>query len=157
MKRIICILAALLLLMTTNGMAQTVNGLFNRYEDKLGAEYRNLGPLLMGLVKTFSADKSEEGRVIKSVKSIKVLDLEECSPEVKREFAQKARNLKPRGMELLVQMKDEDENVSIWGKTRREWVSPPMVDSRGGSLSVVGGKHRVENDATTDCGGVSHS
>ena len=40
----------MLLLMTTNGMTQTVNSLFNRYEDKPGAEYRNLGPLLMGFV-----------------------------------------------------------------------------------------------------------
>lgn len=126
MKRIICILTALLL-MTTSGMAQTVNSLFNRYEDKPGAEYRNLGPLLMGFVKTFAADKSEEGRVIKSVKSIKVLDLEECSPEVKREFAQKARNLKPWGMELLVQVKDEDDNVSIWGKTRRNTVRQLLI------------------------------
>lgn len=127
MKRMIWILAAMLLLMTTGGMAQTVNGLFNRYEDKPGAECKNLGPLLMGLAKTFAADKSEEGRVIKSVKSIKVLDLEECSSEVKREFAQKARNLKPWGMELLVQVKDEDDNVSIWGKTRRNTVRQLLI------------------------------
>lgn len=123
----IWILTAMLLLMTTNGMAQTVNGLFNRYEDKLGAEYRNLGPLLMGLVKMFAADKSEEGRVIKSIKSIKVLDLEECAPEVKQEFAQKTRNLKPRRMELLMQVKDEDDNVSIWGKTRRNTVRQLLI------------------------------
>ena len=116
-----------LLLMATGGMAQTVNGLFNRYEDEPGAECKNLGPLLMGLVKTFAADKSEEGRVIKSIKSIKVLDLEECAPEVRQEFAQKTRNLRPWGMELLVQMKDEDDNVSIWGKMRRNTVRQLLI------------------------------
>ncbi len=116
-----------LLLMATGGMAQTVNGLFNRYEDEPGAECKNLGPLLMGLVKTFAADKSEEGRVIKSIKSIKVLDLEECAPKVRQEFAQKTRNLKPWGMELLVQMKDEDDNVSIWGKMRRNTVRQLLI------------------------------
>ena len=30
-----------------------------------------------------------------------------------------------------------------------EWVSPPVVDSRDGSLSAVGWKHRTEDDATT--------
>ena len=126
MKRMIWILTALLL-MATGGMAQTVNGLFNRYEDEPGAECKNLGPLLMGLVKTFAADKSEEGRVIKSIKSIKVLDLEECAPEVRQEFAQKTRNLKPWGMELLVQMKDEDDNVSIWGKMKRNTVRQLLI------------------------------
>ena len=116
-----------LLLMATGGMAQTVNGLFNRYEDEPGAECKNLGPLLMGLVKTFAADKSEEGRVIKSIKSIKVLDLEESAPEVRQEFAQKTRNLKPWGMELLMQMKDEDDNVSIWGKMRRNTVRQLLI------------------------------
>lgn len=116
-----------LLLMATGGMAQTVNGLFNRYEDKPGAKYKNLAPLLMGIIKTFAADKSEEGRVIKSIKSIKVLDLEECAPEVRQEFAQKTRNLKPWGMELLVQMKDEDDNVSIWGKMKRNTVRQLLI------------------------------
>ena len=126
MKRMIWILTALLL-MATGGMAQTVNGLFNRYEDEPGAECKNLGPLLMGLVKTFAADKSEEGRVIKSIKSIKVLDLEECAPEVRQEFAQKTRNLKPRRMELLMQVKNGKKNVSIWGKTRRNTVRQLLV------------------------------
>ena len=126
MKRMIWILTALLL-MATGGMAQTVNGLFNRYEDEPGAECKNLGPLLMGLVKTFAADKSEEGRVIKSIKSIKVLDLEECAPEVRQEFAQKTRNLKPWGMELLVQVKDEDDNVCIWGKMKRNTVRQLLI------------------------------
>ena len=116
-----------LLLMATGGMAQTVNGLFNRYEDEPGAECKNLGPLLMGLVKTFAADKSEEGRVIKSIKSVKVLDLEECTPEVKREFAQKVRNLKPGGMEVLMQVKNGKKNVSIWGKTRRNTVRQLLI------------------------------
>lgn len=130
MKRIICILTVLLL-MTTSGMAQTVDGLFNRYEEMPGAEYKNIGPLLMGFVKmitAIAADNSEEGRVIiKSIKSVKVLDLEECKPEVKQEFTQKVRNLKPWGMELLIQMKDEDENVFIWGKTRRNTVRQLLI------------------------------
>lgn len=127
MKRTLLILIALLAMATT-GMAQrTVNGLFNRYEDKAGAEYKNLGPLLMGIIKTFAADKSEEGEVIKSLKSIKVLDLEECTPEVKQEFAQKARNLKPRRMELLMQMKDDGENVCIWGKMKKETVRQLLI------------------------------
>lgn len=116
-----------LLLMATGGMAQTVNGLFNRYEDKPGAEYKNLAPLLMGIIKTFAADKSEEGRVIKSIKSIKVLDLEECAPEVRQEFAQKTRNLKPRRMELLMQVKNGKKNVSIWGKMRRNTVRQLLI------------------------------
>lgn len=129
MKRVTCILAVLLL-MTTSGMAQTVDGLFNRYEDKPGAEYKNIGPLLMGFVKmiaVIAADNSEGERVIKSIKSVKVLDLEECKPEVKQEFTQKVRNLKPWGMELLIQMKDEDENVFIWGKTRRNSVRQLLI------------------------------
>ena len=30
-------------------------------------------------------------------------------------------------MELLVQMKDEDDNVSIWGKTRRNTVRQLLI------------------------------
>lgn len=145
MKKIIWILTALLL-MATGGMAQTVNGLFNRYEDEPGAECKNLGPLLMGLVKTFAADKSEEGRVIKSIKSIKVLDLEECAPEVRQEFAQKTRNLRPWGMELLVQVKDEDDNVSIWGKMRRNTVRQLLIVTDDKMVRIKG-KFDLDNIA----------
>ena len=127
-----------LLLMATGGMAQTVNGLFNRYEDKPGAEYKNLAPLLMGIIKTFAADISEEGRVIKNIKSIKVLNLEECAPEVRQEFAQKTRTLKPRRMELLMQVKNGKKNVSIWGKTRRNTVRQLLVITNDKMVRIKG-------------------
>lgn len=138
MKRTLLILIALLAMATTGMAQQTVNGLFNRYEDKAGAEYKNLGSLLMGIIKTFAADKSEEGQVIKSIKSIKVLDLEECTPEVKQEFAQKARNLKPRGMELLMQMKDDGENVCIWGKMKKETVRQLLIVTDDKMVKIKG-------------------
>ncbi len=126
MKKTICILAALLM-MATDGMAQTVNGLFNKFEDRPGAECTNMAPLLMGIIKTFASGKSEKGEMIKSIKSIKVLDLEDCTSEVKQEFAQEAQKLKPRGMELLMQVKDEGKNVCIWGKTKKETVRQLVV------------------------------
>lgn len=138
MRRIICILTVMLLVMATGGRAQTVNGLFNRYEDEAGAEYINLGPLLMTFVKMIAADKSEEGRVIKSIKSVKVLDLEDCSKDVREEFAQKARNLNQEKMELLMQVKDDGENVGIWGKTKKNTVRQLLIITDDKMVQIKG-------------------
>ena len=141
MKRFICIIAALVMIMP-GGMAQTVNGLFRQFKDQPEAEYRNLAPLLMGVIKTFAIDEGDDkgdDKVIKSIKSIRVLDLEECAPEIRREYARKSRTLKPRGMEMLMQVKDEDEGtVRIWGKIKREKVKEVLVLTPDKMVSIKG-------------------
>ena len=141
MKRFMCIIAALVMIMP-GGMAQTVNGLFRQFKDQPEAEYKDLAPLLMGVIKTFAIDEGDDkgdDKVIKSIKSIRVLDLEECAPEIRREYARKSRTLKPRGMEMLMQVKDEDEGtVRIWGKIKREKVKEVLVLTPDKMVSIKG-------------------
>lgn len=136
MKRFICIIAALVMIMP-GGMAQTVNGLFRQFKDQPEAEYRNLAPLLMGVIKTFAIDE-EDDKVIKSIKSIRVLDLEECAPEIRREYARKSRTLKPSGMEMLMQVKEDEGTVRIWGKIKREKVEEVLVLTPDKMVSIKG-------------------
>jgi hypothetical protein len=136
MKRFICIIAALVMIMP-GGMAQTVNGLFRQFKDQPEAEYRNLAPLLMGVIKTFAIDE-EDDKVIKSIKSIRVLDLEECAPEIRREYARKSRTLKPSGMEMLMQVKEDEGTVRIWGKIKREKVKEVLVLTPDKMVSIKG-------------------
>ena len=136
MKRFICIIAALVMIMP-GGMAQTVNGLFRQFKDQPEAEYKNLAPLLMGVIKTFAIDE-EDDKVIKSIKSIRVLDLEECAPEIRREYARKSRTLKPRGMEMLMQVKVDEGTVRIWGKIKREKVKEVLVLTPDKMVSIKG-------------------
>lgn len=136
MKRFICIIAALVMIMP-GGMAQTVNGLFRQFKDQPEAEYRNLAPLLMGIIKTFAIDE-EDDKVIKSIKSIRVLDLEECAPEIRREYARKSRTLEPSGMEMLMQVKEDEGTVRIWGKIKREKVEEVLVLTPDKMVSIKG-------------------
>ena len=136
MKRFICIIAALVMIMP-GGMAQTVNGLFRQFKDQPEAEYKNLAPLLMGVIKTFAIDE-EDDKVIKSIKSIRVLDLEECAPEIRREYARKSRTLKPSGMEMLMQVKEDEGTVRIWGKIKREKVKEVLVLTPDKMVSIKG-------------------
>ena len=135
-----CIIAAFVMIMQ-GGMAQTVNGLFRQFKDQPEAEYKDLTPLLMGIIKTFAIDEEDDkgdDKVIKSIKSIRVLDLEECAPEIRREYARKARNLKPRGMEMLMQVKKDDGTVCIWGKIKREKVKQVLVLTPDKLVSIKG-------------------
>lgn len=136
MKRFICIIAALVMIMP-GGMAQTVNGLFRQFKDQPEAEYKNLAPLLMGIIKTFAIDE-EDDKVIKSIKSIRVLDLEECAPEIRREYARKSRTLKPSGMEMLMQVKEDEGTVRIWAKIKREKVEEVLVLTPDKMVSIKG-------------------
>ena len=140
MKRFICIIAALVMIMP-GGMAQTVNGLFRQFKDQPEAEYKDLTPLLMGIIKTFAIDEEDDkgdDKVIKSIKSIRVLDLEECAPEIRREYARKSRTLEPSGMEMLMQVKEDEGTVRIWAKIKREKVEEVLVLTPDKMVSIKG-------------------
>ena len=118
MKKIVFI-TAMFLLIVQGGIAQTVNRLFNQFEDQPGAEYENVGPLLIGIAKVLSSDDSEETKILKSIKSVKVLSVKDCTTETKQEFARKVRNFKPRNMDLLMLIKKGNKNLSIWGEIKK--------------------------------------
>lgn len=127
MKKTIGILT-ILLIMAQNGVAQSVNDLFDDFSDEPGAECVNVAPLLMGIVKTFVANDPADGKMMKNIKSIKMLNVEECSPNVKQAFAQRTKKLKPGGMELLMKVNDNDgETTTIWGKMKKETVCKLLI------------------------------
>lgn len=91
----------------------------------------------MGVIKTFAIDE-EDDKVIKSIKSIRVLDLEECAPEIRREYARKSRTLEPSGMEMLMQVKEDEGTVRIWAKIKREKVKEVLVLTPDKMVSIKG-------------------
>ena len=110
MKKII---AKLALIIACQGIfAQNIDTLFSHYKDKEGADYMNIPSLMLKFMRTFTKSNNDKSyRFIKGIKSVKVLDMEDCTTEVKTNFLQEAKKLKLSGYETLVQTKEDGEET----------------------------------------------
>jgi len=132
MKRLMkCLALALLLLPGVPATAQTsVKGLMKTYSKMEGAEYTHLSKMVMAMVKAMAKgeklDKTERS-VVKALRSIRVLNLEECSEQVKQQFREDAKQLNTSMYERLIEHREEGEETTILVRMRGEKVKELVV------------------------------
>ena len=76
---------------------------------------------MMSLGKMF-AGHDEDAKIIRKIKSIKVLDLESCTASVKERFNKKVNKLNLKGYDELMRVNDEGEKVRVLMKTKKETI-----------------------------------
>ena len=147
MKKIIATLALIIACQST--FAQNVDTLFGQYKDKEGADYMNIPSLMLKIMRTFTIGNNDKSyRFIKGIKSVKVLDMEDCSPKVKADFLQEAMKLKLNGYETLVQTKEDGEEVKLLAKMDDEAISELIILITGKDdcgLTLMKGKIKKED------------
>lgn len=120
MKRIIIILLILPLLTSCNNL----NMLFKELKKEPHAEYVSLSFPLIHLMKLFLND--ENGKIIKKIKSIKVLEMEKCTDNSLELLKKKTSKLK--GYEMLLTVNEEGENiVKVLAKLKKEKIKELVV------------------------------
>ena len=147
MKKIIATLALIIACQAT--FAQNVDTLFGQYKDKEGADYMNIPSLMLKIMRTFTIGNNDKSyRFIKGIKSVKVLDMEDCAPKVKADFLQDAKKLKLNGYETLVQTKEDGEEVKLLAKMDDEAISELIILITGKDecgLTLMKGKIKKED------------
>lgn len=102
-----------------------VKALLREFKGSRGYECSEVGPFLLSIMKTGMKyfddddDDADNRLIMKSVKNLKgvtVADLSDCSPEVKAKFNSRMEEVF-RNASLLIETKDDDETVRIYGKT----------------------------------------
>ena len=147
MKKIIATLALIIACQAT--FAQNIDTLFSQFKDKEGADYMNIPTLMLKFMRTFTKSNNDKSyRFIKGVKSVKVLDMEDCTQEVKAEFLQEAKKLKPSGYETLLQTKEDGEEVQLIAKMDEENINDLIILITGKDdcgLTLMKGKIKKED------------
>ena len=129
MKRIMTLL---LILATAMQMAsaKSLGRLIEDYRYQKNAEYVHVTPLLMKMARTamgHDARSGEEGRLVRKIKSIRTLDLEECSADVKHRFSADVQKLEMSGYEPLVTTRDDGETVKIMMKAKGDVIRELVI------------------------------
>lgn len=119
MKRIIIILLILPLLTSCNNL----NMLFKELKKEPHTEYVSFSFPLINLTKLFLNNENE--KIIKKIKSIKVLEMEKCADSSLELFKKKTSKLK--GYETLLTVNEEDENIKVVAKLKKERIKELLV------------------------------
>ena len=147
MKKIIATLALLIACQAT--FAQNIDTLFSQFKDKEGADYMNIPTLMLKFMRTFTKSNNDKSyRFIKGIKSVKVLDMEDCTQEVKAEFLQEVQKLNLNGYETLVQTKEDGEEVQLIAKMDEENINDLIILITGKDecgLTLMKGKIKKED------------
>lgn len=103
------------------GYAQSIDGLFNEFGSEKNADCVTVSSFMMSLGKMFAGH--EEGtEILGKIKSMRVLDLESCTTNVKERFHQKVNKLNLNGYDELMRVNDEGEKVRVLMKTKKETI-----------------------------------
>ena len=127
MRKIIVIMA--LMFGFQMSQAQTVDGIIREFCSEEDAVCVKVPWLPMRLVGLFADD--EAGRVIRHISSIRVLDLSDCSQQVQERFATELQQLKMKGYEPLLTVKDDGSHIKMWGKMNDERISELVIGVSG--------------------------
>ena len=107
------------------GSAQQVSDLFEKYAHVQNAESVSVSPLLIKFARLFA--DGDDARVLKGINSLRVLDLDDCSNEVKERFASEASALEVKGYESLMEASKNDENTRFLLKMKDDVVHELLI------------------------------
>lgn len=142
-------IATLALIFALQGVyAQSIDDMFNRYKEKEGAESVSIPSFLIKLGHLFIDKEDKDYRLIKGVNSVKTLDMEDCSSEVKESFLKDANKLNLSGYETLVQTKEKGETVKLIAKMDKEAIRELIILITGNEecgLTLLEGKLMKED------------
>ena len=129
MKRIMTLLLIMATVMQMVS-AKSLGRLIEDYRYLKNAEYFHVTPLLMKMARTAMGHKArscEEDRLVRKIKSIRTLDLEECSADVKRRFSADVQKLEMNDYEPLVTSCDNGETVKIMMKAKGDVIRELVI------------------------------
>lgn len=116
MKKIFLTLA--LLIACAAGFSQTANDFVNELKTNKGVEYNNFSKDMIDMMASKAKDKlGDKVDMLKNIQAVQILQIKDCDNKLKKNISKSADKLKSNGYEEMMNVKDEDDNVNIIGKT----------------------------------------
>ena len=128
--------------------AQNTDAIYNEFKDVKGVESVSVSPFLMKFARLFMDSDDKNNPLIKGTHSVKVLDLEDCTKDIKKQFTQKVSQLEHNGYETWMQVKEDGENVKIIAKMEDQMIRELLVLTTGNddcALVLIKGKIKQED------------
>lgn len=141
MKRILILFAFSISVLGSS--AQSVEALFRQYKSEKNVEYIHIPRFIMSMAKMLTKAELEEAKALKAISSIRVLNLEECSPIVRQNFQKTLQTFQPTGFTPIIFNKESDETNYIYVKERKGYIRELLIlsaDKQDGTIVHIKGR-----------------
>jgi hypothetical protein len=108
---------------------QSFDNLFRDFENASGADRVNVSGLLLTFAK-HSVKKGDNADIFKKMSAIQILDLSDCTSEIKSKFANSFNRLNQKDYEVLLRAKDDDDDVIILTKMQKDKIKEFVIVSK---------------------------
>ena len=125
MKRILILFAFSISVLGAS--AQNVEALFRQYKSEKNVEYVHIPRFIMSMAKMLTKAEQEDVKALKAISSIRVLNLEECSPIVRQNFQKTLQTFQPTGFTPLIFNKESDETNYIYVKEKKGYIRELLI------------------------------
>lgn len=145
MKRILILFAFSISVLGSS--AQSVEALFRQYKSEKNVEYIHIPRFIMSMAKMLTKAELEEAKALKAISSIRVLNLEECSPIVRQNFQKTLQTFHPSGYTPIIFSKEADEPNYIYVKEKKGYIRELLIlsaDKQDGSIVHIKGRIKPE-------------
>ncbi len=141
MKRILILFAFSISVLGSS--AQSVEALFRQYKSEKNVEYIHIPRFIMSMAKMLTKEELEEAKALKAISSIRVLNLEECSPIVRQNFQKTLQTFQPSGYTPIIFSKEADGTNYIYVKEKKGYIRELLIlsaDKRDGAIVHIKGR-----------------
>ena len=143
-------ISLLIIFASASATAQTPGDLFAQYKGKKNAEYVHLGRLLFKLLRPIAKNENDPTArtVMRSIRSMRALNLEDCSQKVKEQFLESAKRLSTKGYEQIVSSNVDGERTLVLVKLKKNAIRELLVlnaDDEDCQLVQLKGKMKHAN------------
>jgi len=123
------LIAIAMMIACQSTFAQSTQDLFDEFGKEYNAESVSISPFLMSLGRLFM--DNDTPTIAKRIKSIKILDLEDCTDNVKTRFGERANKLQLEGYEPMIQINEDGEKVRIFALPYKERIKELLLICTG--------------------------
>lgn len=143
MKKIITTLALIIACQGT--FAQNIQNLFDEFGKEYQAESISISPFLMWIGKCFMSNDTPT--IAKRIKSMRILDLEDCTQQVKERFSEQVSQLQLEGYEPMIQVKEDGEKVQIFALPHKNGIKELLLVCTGeGDCAFIQMKGKIRQE-----------
>jgi len=128
------LLSLIIFLISYMCAGQSLSHLYGDFTNARNVESVNMNPFVMALLRPFMTSAEMNGV---KIKSLQVMDLSDCDPEVKQCFSERVMEIDDSMYERLVQVNDSKESVRIFAKMDGDAIRELVVLTTGDDAAFV--------------------
>lgn len=147
MKKIILLIIAFAAILSSCRSSKTYSDIMSEFRDERGAEYFSIPKTLLK-IGTAAIPKSDGGNLARSISSVRILDLSDCSQSVRNRFLKRIANADNNGYEPFVQTNEKDEQTRVLMRADDDYVREILIasaDRDDCQIVQITGKIRLED------------